>query len=352
MRPGWYRVIAASLGAALLLVVAPAAPLDMRPRQHITIVGSSTIYPIVATAVEHFSRSSGYRSPVVESTGTGGGFKLFCVGIGLETPDIAMASRRMRSTEHEHCLAQGVDELVELPIGYDGIAVASAKEAPPFDLSLTDLYRALARDVPEPGGAQRLVANPYHRWNEVDPELPDLPIRVFGPPPTSGTRDLLAERVMERACGQAGFLASLRQGDENEYHLLCHALREDGAYIEAGENEARLVRKLIDDPGALGILGYNFLERNRDRLQAASIDGQRPAVETVRSGAYVLSRPLFLYVKLAHVGVVPGLMEFLRHLTTEGAWGEEGYLVNEGLVPLAASKREEWRGKLAGYGQN
>lgn len=340
----------ASLGAVLLTTAASVAAFDLGPRQHITIVGSSTVYPIISTVAEHFARSTKHHSPVVESTGTGGGFKLFCAGLGLKTPDIAMASRRMRATEQESCRAQGVDDVAELKIGYDGIAVANAKDAPLFDLSIADLYRALAREVPDPGGAQRLVTNPYRSWNAVNPKLPELPIRVFGPPPTSGTRDLLAERVMQKACGQVGFMASLRRTDEAEFRRLCHALREDGAYIDAGENDARLVRRLIDDVGALGILGYNFLDQNLDRLQAASVDGARPGVESVRTGGYALSRPLFLYVKLAHVGVVPGLMEFFRHLTADNAWGEEGYLVDKGLVPMAADEREKWRRRFSSDG--
>lgn len=335
-------VAAGVLGVVLLAATAMAAALDLGSRRHIVIVGSSTIYPIVTAAAEYFSRASRHHAPVVESTGTGGGFKLFCNGLGLDTPDITMASRRMLESEKEGCRKQGVDEVPELKIGYDGIAFASVKGTPALVLSTDDIYLALAREVPDPGGEQRLVANPYLRWSSIDPALPDLPIRVLGPPPTSGTRDLLAELVLERACGRIRALAYLRRTDEANFRRRCHALREDGAYVNAGENEERLVRKLLDDPGALAVLGFNFLERNADRLQAASVDGVWPDVESIRNEAYPLSRPLFLYVKQAHVSVVPGLMEFLRSLTSEGVWGDDGYLAVQGLIPMPAEERAKW----------
>lgn len=336
------RATSGALGVILLAGAVTAGALDLGSRRHVAIVGSSTVYPIVAVAAEHFSRTSNYHSPVVESTGTGGGLKLFCAGVGLETPDVAMASRRMLEAEREDCRAQGVDEVAELKIGYDAIVFARAKDARLLELSTMDIYLGLAREVPDPAGAQRLVTNPYRRWNAVNPALPDLPIHVLGPPPTSGTRDLLAERVMEKACGQIGFLATLRQTDGEEFRRRCRALREDGAYVDAGENDARLVRKLIDDPGALGILGYNFLERNADRLQAARVDGERPDVASIQAEVYPLSRPLFLYVKIAHVGVVPGLGDFLRRVASEDAWGEDGYLEDQGLIPMPADERAKW----------
>jgi phosphate transport system substrate-binding protein len=279
---------------------------------------------------------------VVESTGTGGGFKLFCSGLGLDTPDMVMASRRMKPSEAERCRDNGVSEVVELKIGYDGIVVANAKGAPHFDLTTRDLYLALAMEVPDPAGRLELVANPYRRWSQIDPRLPDLPIRVYGPPPTSGTRDILVERLLARACAEVGFLRSLQEQDEESYRHRCHALREDGAYVNAGENDARLVRRLIDDPGALGVLGYNFVDRNADRLQASLIDGVAPEFELIESGEYPMSRPLLLYVKRAHTTAVPGLQAFAQTMMSPEAAGNEGYLLDSGLIPLQEGERQRW----------
>lgn len=327
---------------ALTLWAAQAAALELGPRQHVRVVGSSTAYPIVAAAAERFARETSVKAPVVESTGTGGGFKLFCAGLGLETPDVVMASRRIKSSEAERCKDNGVSEVVELKIGYDGIVIANARGAPKFELSTRDLYLGLAKEVPDPAGRPELVTNPYTRWGQIDPRLPDLPIRVYGPPPTSGTRDILVERLLARACAEVGFLRRMQEEDEDDYRHRCHALREDGAYVNAGENDARLVRKLIDDPGALGILGYNFVDRNADRLQAARIDGVPARFELIESGEYPMSRPLLLYVKQAHSASVPGLKVFARRVISPEAAGEEGYLLNSGLIPLPEEERRQW----------
>lgn len=323
-----------TLAAALYLAMAQVPAADLPLRQHVVIVGSSTAYPIITTAAEHFHRHGPFHAPVVESTGTGGGFKAFCSGLGLETPDIAMASRPMKAAERASCQAQGVTAIREVQIGYDGIVFANARGAPGFALRTLDLYLALAKDVPDPAGRLRLVPNPYHRWREVNPNLPDLPIRVLGPPPTSGTRDILVERVLEAACDRVTFLRALRRDAPEQYLRHCHTLREDGAYVDAGENDARLVRKLAADPGALGVLGYNYLERNADKLQAASIDAARPDLDTIQTGAYPLARPLHLYLKLAHADRVPGLPEFVAQLLAPDAVGPDGYLLDQGLIPL------------------
>ena len=330
-------LIAAGLGLCLAMTAGAA---DLNQRQHILIVGSSTAYPIVSAAAEAISRNGGLATaPVVESTGSGGGIKLFCAGVGLDTPDIAMASRIMKDSERAACTQNHVNDIREIKIGYDGIVIANTKEAPAFALSRRDLYLALAREVPSPTAPDRLIDNPYASWREIDPALPDMPIRVLGPPPTSGTRDILVERLLGGVCLEVPVLQAMHARDPTEFVQHCHALREDGAYINAGENDARLVRKLLNDPGALGIFGYNFLDRNRDRLQAATIDGIAPEFELIETGVYPLSRPLYIYVKPQHARVVRGLDDFVEALTAPQAVGPEGYLIDHGLIPLPAYER-------------
>jgi len=333
------------VAAGLALCVALAAgAADLNQRQHILIVGSSTAYPIVAAAAETISRNGGLSTaPVVESTGSGGGIKLFCAGVGLDTPDIVMASRSMKDSERASCVQHHVNDIREIKIGYDGIVIASAKDAPAFALSRRDLYLALAREVPAATDPGRLVMNPYDNWREINPALPDMPIRVLGPPPTSGTRDILVETLLQSVCLQVPVLQAMHAKDPAEFAQHCHALREDGAYINAGENDARLVRKLLSDPGALGIFGYNFLDRNRDRLQAATIDGIAPEFDMIESAVYPLSRPLYIYVKPLHVRVVSGLEAFVEALTAPAAIGPDGYLIDHGLIPLPKRERRKAR---------
>lgn len=324
------------LTAALSAAVTAA---DLNQRRHIHIVGSSTAYPIVAKVAEVVGRNGAIATPVVEATGTGGGIKLFCNGVGLTTPDITMASRRMKESEHASCVRNHVNDVREIKIGYDGIVIAHARGTPGFSLSRNDLYLALAREVPAHDDPARLVANPNLSWHDINPGLPDLPIRVLGPPPTSGTRDILVERLLEPACLENPALQALHAADPAASRQRCQALREDGAFVNAGENDARLVRKLIGDPQALGIFGYNFLDRNRDRLQAASIDGITPAYESIESGVYPLSRPLYLYVKPQHGNIVEGLNTFVDSVIAPTASGPEGYLVDQGLIPLPRLER-------------
>ncbi|MEJ2575093.1 MAG: substrate-binding domain-containing protein [Gammaproteobacteria bacterium] len=324
---------AAALGLTLALTPGLLGAIELPQRRHISIVGSSTLFPIVSALAERFSHLDGRRAPVLEATGTGGGFKRFCAGLGLDTPDVVMASRPMKTTEWESCRAQGVDDVGVVRLGYDGIAVVNARSGPRLALSTNDLYLALARLVPDPVGRARLVPNPYRNWRELDAALPDLPIRVLGPPPTSGTRDTFVERVLEKTCDAArGAFAGADSAD-------CRALREDGVYEAAGENDARLVRRLQDDPGAVGILGFNFLERNRDRVKAARIDGMAPAPANIAAGIYPLARPLLLYYKTPHTQTVPGLTDFLQHIASPEASGADGYLVGEGLIPLSPGER-------------
>ncbi len=334
------RHIARSIATALIaLACASLGAAELPQRQHLWIVGSSTAYPIVTAAAEQFGRTSEFTTPVVESTGSGGGIKLFCGGTGLGTPDISMASRPMKETERQTCIRNKVYDIREIKIGYDGIVLASATSAPALSLSSRDLYLALARKIPNPADHGRLIDNPYQRWNEIDPELPDLPIRVLGPPPTSGTRDILAERLLEPGCLTLPTLQDLFKEDPVGFRRHCHAVREDGAFVNAGENDARLVRKLINDPDAVGIFGYSFLDQNRHNLKGAQIDGIAPTFEMIESYTYPLSRPLFLYVKPTHARWVSGLNAFVDSVTSAALSGPEGYLVDRGLIPLRGDER-------------
>lgn len=321
------------------------AALDFDQREHIFIVGSSTTFPFVSAVAERFTRSTGFTSPTVESTGTGGGFKLFCSGIGARTPDVTMASRPIKPSELARCRNNHVTEIVKLKFGYDGIAIANAAGQAQFQLSRKDLYLALARWVPDVNRTSEMIKNPYTHWQQINRQLPNQPILVYGPPPTSGTRDALLEQVLEIGCGMFPTSTKHKRGVPEELRRVCHALREDGAYVNAGENDMRLVRKLIAEPKAVGILGYNFLDRNRSRLQAATIEGIAPEFEAIESGRYPVSRPLYLYIKQAHIRLVPGFQAFLDALTDDAAWGPEGYLSDKGLIPLSDAERPAWRAK-------
>lgn len=328
------RIIA--LLVALLIGGGASADLDLR--RHVHIVGSSTAYPIIAAAAEYFGRNHHSITPVVESTGTGGGIKLFCAGLGLNTPDIAMASRSMKPSERGTCERHQVTDIREIKIGFDGIVIANSRQAKQFLLTRRDIYLALARWVPSPRRPGTLVANPYKNWRQINPDLPDQKIRVYGPPPTSGTRDILVERLLTGACLDNPTMRDLFQQDPASFNRQCQTLREDGRFINAGENDARLVRKLVNDPNALGIFGFNFLDRNRNQLQAASIDRTLPAFETIESGVYPLSRPLYLYIKSRHARIVSGLGDFVNSTIEEDSIGPEGRLTEQGLIPLPGNE--------------
>lgn len=305
-------------------------------RDYISIVGSSTVYPFATVVAEQFGRSSGFKTPKIESTGSGGGLKLFCNGVGVQHPDIANSSRRITAAEVESCAKNGVTEIVEIKIGYDGIALANSKASPQYKLTLRQVYLALAKSVPDPSGAERLVANPYRRWADIDSSLPAVDIEVLGPPPTSGTRDAFLELAMEVGCKTFAWVAAM----PNDARLTaCHTLREDGRYVEAGENDNLIVQKLESNPRALGIFGYSFLEQNADKVQGTAIDGIVPDFDTISAGTYEVSRPLYFYVKKAHVGVIPGIREYLKEFTSDSAWGDYGYLADKGLIPLHAAER-------------
>ncbi|MER2603404.1 MAG: PstS family phosphate ABC transporter substrate-binding protein [Candidatus Competibacter phosphatis] len=310
-------------------------------RDYISIVGSSTVYPFSTTVAEHFGKAnSKFKTPKVESTGTGGGLKLFCGGVGVQYPDMTNASRKIKSSEVENCAKNGVKEIVEVKIGYDGIVVASSKKTKPMPLTRTDLWLALAKEVPEPGTG-KLMANPFKTWKDVNPELPAKKIEVLGPPPTSGTRDAFVELVMDEGCKDFPAIKDLAKSDDKKAKAACGAIREDGAYIEAGENDNLIVNKLVSNLNALGIFGFSFLEENLDKIQGESIDGVSPNFENIASGKYPVSRPLFFYVKKAHVAVIPGMKEYIAEFTSEKAAGNEGYLADKGLIPLPPAERKQ-----------
>jgi phosphate transport system substrate-binding protein len=311
-------------------------------RDYISIVGSSTVYPFSTVVAETFGKSTSFKTPKIESTGSGGGMKLFCSGVGVEHPDITNASRRIKKSEYDKCQKNGVKGIIEVKVGYDGIAVANSKKAKQMELSRKDIFLALAKDVPNPDGSETLVANPYKTWKDVNPALPAVNIEVLGPPPTSGTRDAFAELAMEGGCKKIGWIKAMKKQDKKKYKSVCHTVREDGAYIEAGENDNLIVQKLEANPDALGVFGFSFLDQNTDKVQGSLVDGVAPEFEAIASGQYPVSRSLYFYVKKAHIGKVPGITEFLAEWDKEGTWGDEGYLTDKGLIPMPKAERDEF----------
>jgi len=326
---------------ALATVATLAAPMAAQARDYISVVGSSTVYPFSTVVAEQFGKSGKFKTPKVESTGTGGGFKLFCGGVGVEHPDISNASRAIKSSEKEDCAKNGVKDIVEVKIGFDGIVLANSKAAKPLELELKQLYLALAKNIPDPKSGDKLVPNPYKMWSDIDPSLPKQKIEVLGPPPTSGTRDAFVELGMEGGCKGFPMLKEMKDKDEKAYKAACHTVREDGAFIEAGENDNLIVQKLGANKDAYGIFGYSFLEENLATVKPAIINGSRPTYESIAGGDYPLSRPLFFYVKKAHVGVIPGIPEFLAEFTSDKAFGPEGYLADRGLIALPDDQRKQ-----------
>jgi phosphate transport system substrate-binding protein len=324
--------------AASCLLFATAAGADGRDR--LRIVGSSTVFPFATTVAETFGRSGRWKTPVVESTGTGAGFKIFCSGAGLDTPDINDASRPMTDTERQTCARNGVTGILALRIGYDGIVVASSRQATHFDLSRSELYRAVAKKVVFDG---RLIDNPYHRWSDIDPRLPNRPISVLGPAPNHGTRDTFVALVMLPTCEQ---LPQIKALPRDEQTVACQAVREDGAWTDISGDYSLLVERLAADKSAVGIFTLAYLDQNRDRIQAARIDGVAPTAAAVSAWTYPMSRPIFVYVKTVHVGAIPGLVEFVREFVSERAAGRDGYLVGKGLTPLPTAWLELERSKL------
>jgi phosphate transport system substrate-binding protein len=324
----------AALAAAAALV---ASCSDSRTQ--IRIVGSSTVFPFTTAVAENFSRNNpGYAAPIVEATGTGGGIKLFCAGLGSRFPDIANASRRIKPGELEDCQKNGAKDIVEIKVGIDGVVLAQGKGGQALNVRLRDVYAALAA---EPWGRKQTAKT----WKDVNPELPAIRIEVIGPPPTSGTRDAFNELYMVAGCDTDPQMKALKKSDEAKHKAICNKIREDGHYVEAGENDNLIVQKLGSNPAAIGVLGYSFLERNLDTLRDVAIDGVVANYETISSFQYPASRPLYIYVKAQHVKAIRGLREFLDEYTSDRAWAPGGYLQRRGLVPAPDDVRAENRAR-------
>lgn len=336
------KLVLLAATAALSTNIAHAAGRDT-----INVMGSSTVFPFATVVAERFGKGTDFKTPKIESTGTGGGMKMFCAGIGVATPDITNASRRMKKSEFEMCQKNGVTEISEVMIGYDGIVLANSRKAAPMKLSRKDIFLALAKEVPAAGGSGKLVPNPYQTWRDVNPELPGDNIEVLGPPPTSGTRDAFAELALEGGCKEFDWISALKKSDKRQYKTVCHSVREDGAYIEAGENDNLIVQKLDANPRALGVFGFSFLDQNADKVQGSVIDGSEPTFENIADGSYPVSRALYFYVKKAHVGRIPGIAEFVAEFTSDAAMGEDGYLADKGLIPSPEKVRKEVRDNAA-----
>lgn len=325
----------------LAAMVSLAVAGEAAARDQIRIVGSSTVYPFSTTVAEQFGKSGNFKTPIVESTGSGGGMKLFCAGVGVKHPDITNASRRIKASEVKKCNDNGVTAITELKIGYDGIVMANSKASPVMKITRRQIFLALAKDVPGKDG--KLIPNPNQKWSDVDPSLPNVKIEVLGPPPTSGTRDAFAELALEGGCKTFAEIKTVKDKDKKRYKAICHSVREDGAYVEAGENDVLIIRKLEANPNAFGVFGFSFLDQNTDKIQGSHIEGEQPTFEKIAEGSYPVSRPLFFYVKNAHVGAVPGIKQFLSEFTSDKAWGDEGYLVDKGLIPMPKGEREKFK---------
>ena len=334
--------------AALVAAGLAGASEAQSARDYVSIVGSSTVYPFATVVAETFGKTTEFRTPKVESTGSGGGLKLFCEGIGVEHPDITNASRRIKSSEVERCAGNGVNDILEVKVGYDGIVLANSRQSSRLEISLRDLWLALAAEVPGAGGEESLVANSAETWADVNPDLPAVKIEVLGPPPTSGTRDAFVELAMEGGCKKFDWIKAIRKEDKRRYKSVCHTIREDGAFIEAGENDNLIVQKLDANPDAFGVFGFSFLDQNADKLRGSIVNGVEPEFENIFDGSYPVSRALYFYVKKAHIGSVPGIEEYLAEFSSDKAWGPDGYLADKGLISMPDAERKQFRNDIMG----
>ena len=319
---------AAALAAVGIVGFAGAAS----ARDQIRIVGSSTVYPFTTAVAEEFGKAGGGKTPVVESTGTGGGFKLFCGGVGVGHPDISNASRPIRKSEFEDCQKNGVKDIVEIKVGIDGLSIAQSKAGAALKLTLAQTYLALAEKVPDKDG--KLIPNPYKNWSDIDPSLPNIKIEVLGPPPTSGTRDAFHELFLEPGALKIPALAALRKSDRKAFDNAWKSIRQDGVYVEAGENDNVIVQKLEANRNAFGIFGYSFLEENTAKLRGVPIEGVEPEYDAIAAGKYAGARPLFIYVKKQHAGVIPGIDKYVAEYVSQKAMSKDGYLARKGLISL------------------
>ena len=336
------------LGLAIAVGIA-AAGSAAEARDQIRIVGSSTVYPFATVVAEQFGKTTSFKTPVIESTGSGGGLKLFCSGVGVEHPDITNSSRRIKKSEVESCAKNGVTNVTEVKVGYDGIVFANSKDAKQVTLTQKQIWMALAKSVPDGKGG--FMDNKAMMWSDIDSSLPKTKIEVLGPPPTSGTRDAFVELVMEEGCDQIDAVKAIKS-DKSKHKAVCQGIREDGAFVEAGENDVLIVRKLEANKDAFGIFGFSFLDQNADKVQGAKISGVAPTFEAIADGSYPVSRPLYFYVKGAHVGTVPGIKEYLAEFTSEKAWGPQGYLSERGLIPMPDAERQKFSSEAAKMANN
>jgi len=324
--------------SALAIAAVSASAAAAQTRSEIRVVGSSTVFPYSQAAAEQFGSISEFPAPIVESTGTGGGMQIFCQGIGAQHPDLTGASRAMKTSEYELCTENGVTDITEALIGFDGLSMAVSRESEyEWDMTLGEMYEALGAQVPVDG---EWVDNPYQKWSEIDDRFPDIDIVVVGPPPTSGTRDAWVELAMHAGCEELSYVADGGfDGDWVEEN--CSRMRTDGPFVEAGENDNLIVQRLQSDPNALGIFGYSFVFENLDTIKGVELDGVTPNFDTIADRSYPVARPLYFYVKNAHRGVIPGLDAFVEEYTSEDALAPGGYLTERGLVPLVDERRAE-----------
>ena len=325
-------IVAALLAAFALTSVAEA--------REIRVVGSSTVYPFTTIVGEAFA-AEGNTAPVIESTGTGGGMKLFCAGTGESHPDFTNASRAIKSSEKEKCAANGVTPL-EMKVGYDGIVFANSNTAQALEITPRELFQALAKDVPQDNG--KTIPNPFTHWNQINPKFPAIKIEVLGPPPSSGTRDAWVELVMEAGCKSYKWVKELK--DKKAFQGICHGIREDGAYVEAGENDNLIIQKLANNPDAFGIFGFSFLDQNTDVIQGSPINGVAPTFESIADGSYPASRALYVYAKKEHMGVIPGMREFMELYLSDDMAGRDGSLGDAGLIPLPQKELDTVRANV------
>lgn len=301
-------------------------------RDRISIVGSSTVYPFTTAVAENFGQDGRHKTPIVESTGTGGGFKLFCAGVGTDSPDINDASRPMTDGERATCAQNGVAKVDEIRVGYDGIILAGVAKSKAFNITLRQLWLAAAKLVPVNG---TWVSNPYRRWSDIDAALPNKQIVLYGPAQNHGTRDAFVELVMEPSCQKSAEFATLAKDAQKK---TCQIVREDGAWIDVSEDYGLIMGKLASDTNAMAIFTFSYLDQNRDKIRAATVNGVAASLATISSGKYPISRPLFIYVKHGHVGAIPGLAEFVQSFVSNRAAGADGYLADKGLIPMPAKE--------------
>ncbi len=311
-------------------------------KSEIRVVGSSTVYPFSTKVAQEYKNKSG-QNVVIEATGSGGGHKLFCEGKGAGTPDITNSSRRQKKAEFDKCVSNSVNDVIEVKIGFDGIVLSNAIDAKPLNLTSKQVFQAFAKQVPTSDTDCSLTDNPYTKWSDIDPSLPAATIEAYGPPPTSGTRDAFVEVAMEGGAKKFACLADLRKADKKAFKAVSHTIREDGKWIDSGENDNAIVGTLVNTPTALGIFGFSFLDQNSDKIKGANIDNIEPTFENIASGKYAISRSLFFYIKKEHVATKPGVRNFALEFTSDEAWGPGGYLEEIGLVPLPAGERAKYR---------